>query len=99
MGGLPHFYTLMVRIIIPQGETLISSQSGTAGYPGPLEIVSERFNLTHYGMGYVDSGEYMVWSGEPTQTLPYLREELTITLPLSLVMAALVALTWLRKHV
>ncbi|MCW0217980.1 MAG: hypothetical protein OJI67_06630 [Prosthecobacter sp.] len=61
---------------------------------GPFELVGEGFN---FAGTWISSGEYVRIGTTWASTLPYLREELAITLPISLVLALLFALTWIRK--
>lgn len=90
----------MVRLIIPKGQTYemaaASEPPQVATIEGPQELVGEGFSFEGQ---WVTSGEYVRIGTTWAETLPYLREELAITLPLSLCFALLIALTWLRRIV
>lgn len=89
----------MVRLIIPQGQTwthtLPSDNVTTLVITGPQELVFEGVSLE---TGLVTSGEYLRVGSTWEKTLPYLREELAISLPVALVLSLMIALTWMRKH-
>lgn len=89
----------MVRLIIPQGQTwtYTSLEDGvtTMTITGPQELVLEGASLDS---GLVTSGEYVRIGTTWDKTLPYLREELAISLPVALVLSLMIALTWMRKH-
>lgn len=87
----------MVRLIIPTGEDFTFSASGSPiTIEGPLEVVFEEWTISGVE---VSSGEFIRAGGQWAQTLPYLREELSIALPVCLTLALLIALTWLRRWV
>lgn len=86
----------MVRLIIPDGASWTQTIGGQpVTLTGPFEIVLEDADL---GTGAVTSGEYLRVGSTWEQTLPYLREELSISFPVSITLGVLIALTWLRKH-
>lgn len=87
----------MVRLIIPTGESEVLTVGGTpATIEGPIELVLESHVI---GGVSRQSGEYIKAGSNWQNTLPYLREELAVSLPISMALALLIALTWLRKWV
>lgn len=87
----------MVRLIIPAGaEHPFSTGVTSVQVEGPLEVVRESAVLNG---NLVDSGEYLLLGSTWEKQLPYLREELAVSLPLALVFTMVIAFTWLRKLV
>lgn len=90
----------MIRLIIPQGQSYDLPVSETPAtsvtLQGPAEIVIEGMLD---GSEWRHSGEYLRTSTGWHQTLPYLREEMGIALPLALVMSLLCVLSFIRKYI
>lgn len=89
----------MVRLIIPEGQSFELSVSETPAesvtLAGPAEFVLEGYQ---FGSQWRHSGEYLRTSTGWHQTLPYLREELAIALPLALVITLICVLSFIKKH-
>lgn len=90
----------MVRLHIPPGA-IYELQSNTEpassiSIEGPYELLRETVSI---GGEFVSSGEFILVGVQWEQMLPYLREELAISLPICLVLTLLMGLTWMRRAV